>query len=144
MDQQNTRNGGFFINRIQSAWKEVNFVGVGHLRNYLFSRKSQSARTLVSTAEVAAATLLKVASHPPQLNPPTIRSINARRRPLCLSCWGVYALHVTVVNLLSFLSPFLFHSHLTDNNESLKLRPTVRIGPRDLFNNVIFVLQIFD
>lgn len=80
----------------------------------------------------AATTLLKVVSHPPQLSPPTIRSINARRRSLCLSCWGVYALRVTAVTLFSFLSPSLFHSHPTDDNESLKLQYAVKIGPRSL------------
>lgn len=118
---QNTCNGGFFINKSLGLWwKEANFVGAGHFRNYLLSRKSQDAWTSVSAAAeaaeaaevvLAATTLLKVVSHPPQLSSPTIRSINARRRPLCFSCRAVYALRITAVNLFSFLPPSLFHSH---------------------------------
>ncbi|TGZ53850.1 hypothetical protein DBV15_01830 [Temnothorax longispinosus] len=102
-----TCNGGFFINKALGLRRKANFVGAGHFRNYLLSRKSQlelrsqqrRRRRAVEVAEVvvAATTLLKVVSHPPQLSPPTIRSINARRRSLCLSCWGVYALRVTAV-----------------------------------------------
>lgn len=112
---QNTCNGGFFINKSLGLWwKEANFVGVGHFRNYLLSRKSQDAWTSVSAAAevvLAATTLLKVVSHHPQLSSPTIRSINARRRPLCFSCRAVYALRIIAVNLFSFLPPSLFHSH---------------------------------
>lgn len=131
---------GFFINKsVGLWWKEANFVEAGHFRNYLLSRKSQDAWTSVSAAAevvvLAATTLLKVVSHPPQLSSPTIRSINARRRPLCFSCRAVYALRITAVNLFSFLPLSLFHSHPTIMNRwnySMPLRSV-----RDLFNNVI-------
>lgn len=38
---QNTCNGGFFINKALGLRRKANFVEAGHFRNYLLSRKSQ-------------------------------------------------------------------------------------------------------